>query len=139
MSCHEEGSNTADGVDFPLELEPPLVPFVGESSVSLPQATGPEQFTRKELQALRDKASDLLPWTNMAEFDLLEDLVQTLDLLDALQARKDADLAELEETIAEHTVPAGVTIDPPPLTPYPCPGLPLVISVDGKPINLGDC
>lgn len=62
----------------------------------------PEEFTREELQALLKKARDLLPWTSMAKFDLLEDLVAILDLLDALAAREDADLAGLDETIAEH-------------------------------------
>lgn len=79
-----------------------------------------ERFTREELQAIRDKASDLLPWTNMAEFDLLEDLVDILDLLDALAAREEADILKMEKAITEH---------------YPNPGPPVTTCSPGCPLH----
>ena len=136
MSCHEQGSNAADGV-WPGDEGSASGVNAGFLQVIAPE------FTRAEIQALMKKAKDILKYgdapADSAKREALEELVNDLDFLDMMTAREEADLAELQETIEEHTVPAGVTIDPPPLTPYPCPGLPLVISVDGKPINLGDC
>lgn len=92
MSCHND-QGTAAGSDR-VEL--------GGPTMSGFLRVIPEEFSREELQAIRDKASDLLPYASMAKFDLLEDLVDTLDMLDAVAAREEADLAELDETITEH-------------------------------------
>lgn len=61
----------------------------------------PEDFTRDELRALLSKARALAQYGifNDTKRDLLEDLVETLDLLDALVARDDLDLLELGETL----------------------------------------
>ena len=80
----------------------------------------PVEFTREELQALRNKAKSQLDWNAEGiRADLLEDLAETLDLLDALEARDEMDLAELKETITEHSQSAGITVEP--RMPYPRP------------------
>ena len=81
----------------------------------------PEEFTREELRALLSKARSLAQYGvfNDTKRDLLVDLAETLDLLDALEARDEADLEGLEETITEHSQPAGITVES--RMPHPCP------------------
>jgi len=75
----------------------------------------PEEFTREELRALISKARALAQYGifDDTKRDLLVDLVETLDLLDALAARDDLDLAGC-------TCPPGVTITNVPCCPS-CP------------------
>ena len=81
----------------------------------------PSEFTRDELRALLSKARALSQYGlfDDTKRDLLVDLAETLDLLDALAAREEADLRELEETITEHMGSAGmhVTHNSPPCGP----------------------
>lgn len=63
----------------------------------------PEEFTRDELQDLLARARAMAQYGifDDTKRDLLEDLVETLDLLDALAARDDLDLLEITEAIRD--------------------------------------
>ncbi len=106
MSCRGQGTAGdipfdlgeagSGGINFgPIQVEPEPVPF-----------------SRTELQALRDRTRDLLARTiiDEARREFMESMVEDLDMLDALEARDEADLASLDETIEEHMGGCGVHV-----------------------------
>ena len=113
MSCHNDQGTVAPQ---PFDL--------GEagsgSSIGFMQIV-PEEFTREELQSLHQKVRNLLNYSHVlsdVRREYLECMAEDLDLLDALAAREEADLRELEETITEHSAPSRVTITREPCCPY---------------------
>ena len=112
MSCQGRGT-AADGIDFPLG------DAGSGSSIGFMQVM-PEDFTREELQALLSRVRVLAQYGvfDDTKREFLECMAEDLDMLDALAAREEADLAELEETIAEHSAPSRVTITREPCCPY---------------------
>lgn len=129
MSC----GRTANCEDFLIE------PDAGGSMGFL--AYIPPHFTRYELRELLKKARDLVQYGVMDEVkrDLLEDLAETLDLLDAMEARVELDLKELEESIEEHmpSAPLPPTIEVRQTAhrccPHcPCPPRPVILSMQER-------
>ena len=84
MSCNKQGTAAAE------EFDPGLAGSGGSYYLGVVE---PVEFTREELQAMRNKAQAQLNWNaEGTKADLLEDLVMALDLLDALEAREETDL-----------------------------------------------
>ena len=86
--------NQGQGTAVPLPVDDP---GSSAASVGFLQVI-PEDFTRTELHKLLDKVRDLSQYGifDDTKRDLLVDLAETLDLLDALAARDELDIMDMK-------------------------------------------
>ena len=109
MSCHRDQGTAVPNINWPFDTEEG---DAASNSASYLQVMGPEDFSRTELRTLLDRVRGLAEYGVFSDtkYDLMVDLEETLDLLDALAAREETDLAELEETIEAHSQPSYVHV-----------------------------